>query len=92
MPESNIVIYATVDEMTDEELYNDASSQYSSSNTTIKDYTSTYINNSSNYDSSDIREMKSLISTAEEQLSALNETTAAQNRDFKRYCKRNHQK
>ncbi len=30
MPESNIVIYATVDEMTDEELYNDASSQYSS--------------------------------------------------------------
>ncbi len=73
MPESDITFYAEVEEMTDSQLYSDAQKQYNDVTADLNTYTSRYINNSSSYDATDIREMRSLITEAREVLSTLKE-------------------
>ena len=58
MPASDITVYSTVEEMSASELYEDAVDQYDTVTADINSYTKTYINNSSDYNSSDISDMK----------------------------------
>ena len=71
MPASDITVYSTVEEMSASELYEDAVDQYDTVTADINSYTKTYINNSSDYNSSDISDMKKLITSAKAYLSDL---------------------
>lgn len=62
MPDSDITVYASASELSDSEVADDAAEQISEVNDLIDRYTRTYINNSSSYNSSDIRDMKDYIS------------------------------
>ena len=53
MPASDITVYSTVEEMSASELYEDAVDQYDTVTADINSYTKTYINNASDYNSSD---------------------------------------
>lgn len=71
MPSSDVTIYSDVKTLTAKEVVEDADEQITDVTSLNSSYTSTYINNSSNYDSSDISSMKKYINSSKDLLSDL---------------------
>lgn len=65
MPEADVVIKSQVSELTDREVVSDAETQIQDVKALNSEYTSRYINNSSDYNSSDISDMRSYIREAQ---------------------------
>lgn len=71
MPDADVNIYSEVSELTDSEVLDDAETQIDDVKSLNNSYTSIYLNNSSDYNSTDIKNMRSYINEAKDLVSSL---------------------
>lgn len=72
MPEADVTVYSEVKQLSAREVKTDAEEQVEEVTDLNSTYTSTYLNNSSEYSSSDVSQMKKYISSARKLITDLN--------------------